>query len=172
MSGAPCTSDALAMHSPRRCRRRRPTRASRDRNRPLDWGQRHRPAPRAAWVRPGRRIAVRCSISTPEADFRSMQLGLTDSMPSTVSTRELMMRRSRHDMTDAIVGFREGVGSARAVSNRDVRLGRSSPVCVPPLTRLVPPRPAGTPLARPGSLNPHLRGPGPPSRGMQSAPRC
>jgi hypothetical protein len=75
-------------------------------------------------------------------------------------------------MTDAVVGFREGVGSARAVSNRDVRLGRSSPVCVPPLTRLVPPQPAGTPLARPSALSPHLRGPGPPWRGMRSAPRC
>ena len=75
-------------------------------------------------------------------------------------------------MTDAVVGFREGVGSTRAVSNRDVRLGRSSPVCVPPLTRLVPPQPAGTPLARPSALSPHLRGPGPPWRGMRSAPRC
>ena len=75
-------------------------------------------------------------------------------------------------MTDAVVGFREGVGSARAFSDRDVRLGRSSPVCVPPLTRLVPPQSAGTPLARPSALRPHLPGPGPPWRGMRSAPRC
>ena len=59
----------------------------------------------------------------PEADVRSMQLGLTASMPSTVSTREPMAysedtsRSSRtSSSTTSVVGFREGVGSARAVS--------------------------------------------------------
>jgi hypothetical protein len=70
MSGAPCTGDALSVHSPRRCRPRRPTQASRCRNRPLHWDQRHRPAPRLQPLplqnpdTPGRAPAVPAALAT------------------------------------------------------------------------------------------------------------